>query len=154
MAQASVIVVPTDFSAASSAALEQAKELARRLGQGVALVHVIDEGFYYVSPIGVPPVPSTYLSDLERRLLEYLESLAASVRESGVPCEAVMRRGQSAPQVLAYLEEVRPSMVVMGTHGRTGWKHALLGSVAERVVQRAHCPVLVVPDPERGKAAG
>ncbi|HEU4412749.1 MAG TPA: universal stress protein [Polyangiaceae bacterium] len=151
MAQASVIVVPTDFSAASSAALDYAKELARRLGQGIALVHVIDEGFYYVSPVGVPPVPATYLSDLERRLLEHVEALAASVRDAGVPCEAIVRRGQSAPQILDYVEQARPSMVVMGTHGRTGWKHALLGSVAERVVQRAHCPVLVVPDPERGK---
>lgn len=151
MAQASVIVVPTDFSAASSAALDQAKELARKLGLGVALVHVIDESFYYVSPVGVPPVPANYVSDLERKLLEHLESLAASVRESGVPCEAVVRRGQSAPQVLAYLDETNPAMVIMGTHGRTGWKHALLGSVAERVVQRAYCPVLVVPDPSRGK---
>ncbi len=151
MAQAPVLVVPTDFSAASNAALERAKELARRLGEGIALVHVIDDSFYYVSPLGVPPVPTTYLSDLEQRLLDHLAGMAASVREAGVPCEAVVRRGQTAPQVLAYIDEIKPSMVVMGTHGRTGWKHALLGSVAERVVQRADCPVLVVPSPDREK---
>lgn len=153
MAQASGIVVPTDFSAASAAALERAKGLARQLGESITLVHVIDEGFYYVAPVGVPPVPATYVNDLERRLIEHLTELAAEVSAAGVPCEAVVRRGQAAPQVLAYLEEVTPSMAVMGTHGRTGLKHALLGSVVERVVQRAHCPVLVVPDPERGKAS-
>ncbi|HEU4537855.1 MAG TPA: universal stress protein [Polyangiaceae bacterium] len=145
MAHAPVIVVPTDFSSASTAALERAKDLARKLGEGIALVHVIDEGFYYVAPLGVPPVPTTYLNDLEQRLLEHLGGLAAAVREAGVPCEAVVRRGQAAPQVLAFVDEINPTMVVMGTHGRTGWKHALLGSVAERVVQRANCPVLVVP---------
>lgn len=152
MVHAPVIVVPTDFSAASNEALERAKVLAQRLGEGIALVHVIDEGFYYVSPVGVPPVPATYLSELEQRLLDHLAGVAASVREAGVPCESVIRRGQAAPQVLAYLDEVKPSMVVMGTHGRTGWKHALLGSVAERVVQRAPCPVLVVPSPGRDAA--
>ncbi|MCU0684120.1 MAG: universal stress protein [Polyangiaceae bacterium] len=145
MAHAPVIVVPTDFSPASTVALERAKELARKLGETIALVHVIDEGFYYVAPLGVPAVPATYLSELEQRLIEHLGGIAASVRESGVACEAVVRRGQAAPQVLAYIEELNPTMVVMGTHGHTGWKHALLGSVAERVVQRAACPVLVVP---------
>jgi nucleotide-binding universal stress UspA family protein len=148
MAQTSVIVVPTDFSPTSAAALERAKEFARKLGEGIALVHVVDQGFYYVSPLGVPPVPPTYVSELEQKVLEHVEGIAASVRAAGIACTAVVRRGQAAPEILSFLDEARPSLVIMGTHGRTGVAHALLGSVTERVMQRAKCPVLVVPSVE------
>jgi nucleotide-binding universal stress UspA family protein len=89
------------------------------------------------------------LRDLEGRLGERLEACAGLARGAGVACRTAVLRGPAAPRILDYLERAEPSLVVMGTHGRTGWRHALLGSVAERVVQRAPCPVLVVPDPER-----
>lgn len=143
------IVVPYDFSSAAKAALEQAKELALRLGGGLELVHVVDESAYYVMPIGVPPVPPTFLRELEEKLREHLEREAEGVRKAGLSCETAVLRGLAAPTLLAHVEKTKPRLVVMGTHGRTGWRHALLGSVAERVVQRARCPVLVVPDPER-----
>lgn len=148
-ASASLIVVPYDFSPSSKAALKQAVEFARNLGARLGLVHVVDESAYYLVPINVPPVPPTYLRELEMRLSEHLEGVAAPVRKGGLACETMVLRGLAVPKILAHLDEAKPLMVVMGTHGHTGWRHALLGSVAERVVQRARCPVLVVPDPER-----
>jgi nucleotide-binding universal stress UspA family protein len=144
-----LLVVPYDFSSASRAALAQGVEFARKLGARLQLIHVVDESAYYVLPFPVPTVPPTYLLELEARLGEHLESVAKSVRDEGIACETAVLRGLTAPKVLDHLEETKPLMVVMGTHGRTGWRHALLGSVAERVVQRASCPVLIVPDPER-----
>jgi nucleotide-binding universal stress UspA family protein len=146
---APLLVVPYDFSPASRAALERGVEFARKLGASLQLVHIVDESAYYLVPINVPPVPPVYLRELEARLSDHLESTAKPVRDAGLACETVVLRGLAAPMILAHIEETKPLMVVMGTHGHTGWRHALLGSVAERVVQRARCPVLVVPDPER-----
>jgi nucleotide-binding universal stress UspA family protein len=148
-APAPLIVVPYDFSSASRAALERAIDFAQKLGARLELVHVVDESAYYLGPLSVPPLPPPYLRELEERLGEHLESNAGPARKAGLVCTTAVLRGLAAPKLLALVEEAEPLMVVMGTHGRTGWKHALLGSVAERVVQRARCPVLVVPDPER-----
>lgn len=146
------IVVPVDFSPSSKGALERAQELASRLGATLTLVHVLDETFYAFTPPGMPPLPPAYLSDLEERLLGHLETDATEVRKAGVPCDVKVLRGHPANALLAFLDEAKPVMAVMGTHGRTGWQHALLGSVAERVVRRASCPVLVVPDADRPRA--
>jgi nucleotide-binding universal stress UspA family protein len=148
-APAPLIVVPYDFSPASKAALGRAVEFARTFGARLGLVHVVDESAYYVVPFDLPSVSPVYLRELEERLGGHLEGVAGPVREAGLACETAVLRGLIAPTILAHVEEVKPWMVVMGTHGLTGWRHALLGSVAERVVQRARCPVLVVPDPER-----
>lgn len=144
-----LIVVAYDFSPASKAALKHAEEFALRLRARLALVHVVDQSAYNIVPFGIPPVPPTYLHQLEARLGEHLELDAEPVRKAGLACETTVLRGLAAPEILAYLEETKPWFAVMGTHGRTGWRHTLLGSVAERVVQRARCPVFVVPDPER-----
>jgi nucleotide-binding universal stress UspA family protein len=148
-AKAPLLVVPYDFSPASKAALEHAKGLAPRLGARLELVHVVDESAYYVVPLPVPTMPPPFLRELEERLAGHLEQDAEAVRKQGLACEATVLRGLAAPTILSHVGEFEPLMVVMGTHGHTGWKHALLGSVAERVVQRARCPVLVVPDPAR-----
>ncbi len=144
-----LIVVPYDFSPASRAALERAIDFAQKLGARLELVHIVDESAYHFMPLGVPPLPPPYLRELEERLGEHLEGSAEPARKAGLACTAAVLRGPAAPTLLALVEEAKPLMVIMGTHGRTGWKHALMGSVAERVVQRARCPVLVVPDPDR-----
>ncbi len=148
-APAPLVVVPYDFSPAAKAALEQAVELAPKFGARLELVHVVDESTDYIVPIDVPPVPSLYLRELAERLGVYLEGSAGPAREAGLSCETRVLRGLAAPEILDRLEATRPMMVVMGTRGRAGWRRALLGSVAERVVRRARCPVLVVPDPAR-----
>jgi universal stress protein A len=145
-------VVPVDFSTCSRAALARAKELAPTFGARLTLVHVLDENYYAFTPPGLPPLPPAYVSDLEERLRGHLDAEAAELRNAGVPCDVEVVRGHPVDALLDYLGRTKPALVVMGTHGRTGFAHALLGSVVERVVRRAGRPVLVVPDPERAPA--
>jgi nucleotide-binding universal stress UspA family protein len=144
-----LVVVPYDFSPPSKAALDRAVGLARPLGARLQIVHVIDDSAYYLVPFGVPPLVPPALRELEGRLGAHLASVVGPLRQAGVGCETTLLCGRPAPTLLDYAEEAGPFMIVMGTHGRTGWRHTLLGSVAERVARRARCPVLVVPDPER-----
>jgi universal stress protein A len=126
------LLVPTDFSVCSMRALRYAEELARRFGAEVALVHV-DESL----------VARSELSGLREAVAEEeLERLVALLQARGVPARAVVRSGGAAEEITAETE--RADLVVMGTHGRTGLAHVLMGSVAERVVRHASCPVLTV----------
>jgi nucleotide-binding universal stress UspA family protein len=74
-----------------------------------------------------------------------LEAEQERVRASAVETKTVTRSGRAAPEIVAYAKEIAADLIVMGTHGRGGFQHALLGSVAERVVHHSPCPVLVVP---------
>ena len=118
------ILVPTDFSQTSDAALAQARELASALGASLHLVHVVE--------------------DASRS-----ECLAASL-EAGLGYETALLTGPAARTIVEYATTRRFDLIVMGTHGRTGVAHLLLGSVAEQVVRTASCPVLTVREqPER-----
>jgi nucleotide-binding universal stress UspA family protein len=137
------ILVPTDFSAHSSAALDRALELAGSLSARVVLLHS-----YFVSPPAVTGefwvLPPDFMSELRAATCAELEQLAKRGAEAGVRCEY---RASPAPAVEAILDVAKllpADLIVLGTHGRTGLKHAVLGSVAERVVRLAPCPVLTV----------
>lgn len=116
-------MVATDFSPASEPALRVALEYARRLGARLHIVHVRWPG--------ADPGPD-----------ERLEALGLS---AGVPVATAVLAGAPASQIVDYARRHRATLVVIGTHGRTGISRALIGSVAERVVRTAPCPVLVVP---------
>lgn len=120
------ILFPTDFSEASRRAGETALALARHFGARLVVLHVI------------PPV-----TDPDPRRAA-LRSLAAELA-ADVPVEAETVAGVPARQIAAYASRHHVDVIVMGTHGRTGVSHALLGSVAEAVLRRAPCPVLTVP---------
>ena len=72
--------------------------------------------------------------------------------DKGIPVEMTTLQGRAAPEIVAHAKKIGADLIVMGTHGRSGFQHALLGSVAERVVHHSPCPVLVVPARERGAA--
>ncbi len=138
------ILCPVDFSEASAGALKAAAGLARRFDASLTLLHV-DVVPGSVIPEALLPTPPEVATDLtapaSRPLLEWrerAERLGASRVE--------LRRsiGQPAAEILAFIDQGAFDLVVIGTHGRTGLGHLLVGSVAEEVVRRSRCPVLTL----------
>ena len=137
------ILVPTDFSEPSNAALELAIDLAQRFDAELELFHA-QELPAYIFPDGVVPISPGIIADLDRATRAELDRLAARVQNAGVRVSTSHSIGAHHTEILRRAEEIGADLIAMGTHGRTGIKHALLGSVAERVVRRAPCPVLTV----------
>lgn len=135
------ILVPIDFSASSRDAMESAAGLVERGGQGITLLHVIELPVNYH---GEPKIEGL-MEMLDKRGTELLDQWAAELRAKGaVTVTARSRIGRPASEVLAVLEELPGfDLVITGSQGRTGLTRALLGSVAEKIVRHAPCPVLV-----------
>lgn len=142
----------TDFSEGAGRALETAIRFAKLLGAAIDLVHVYsmvpsvpDGGFP-----GTIPAPEPVL-DVRAEIEAQLTALAARVREAGLECETAALVGDTADQILTRASNDGAEMIVMGTHGRTGLKRVLLGSVSQKVLRRTKLPVLVVPVSERNR---
>jgi nucleotide-binding universal stress UspA family protein len=139
------ILVPTDFSAPADAALTYALGLASQLGATVSLVHVFDDamGVHSGGYVPIPPgLQGEIVADLRRRLAE----VAARRGHSELNPQVLI--GPVARAIVDGARESQADLIVMGTHGRHGMAHLLLGSVAERVVRTATCPVLTVRPPD------
>ena len=137
------ILVPVDFEEASEHALVAATDLAKTFGAKLVLVHAYELPFYPY-PGGASPVPSTDLPKAIRDAATAgLDTLVARVKGK-VPVEAVLKIGPPADEILYAAKEKNADLIVMGTHGRKGIAHVLLGSVAEKVLRRATVPVLTV----------
>jgi nucleotide-binding universal stress UspA family protein len=140
------ILVPTDFSPPSAAAVAMAKELAARFGASIQLLHVLEDpyaaGNYAPEVYGYVPagLRETWQRTAETQLLA-----AFPVRErEAFRGNAAVVFGSPARTIVEYADTNGFDLIVMGTHGRGGVAHLLLGSVAERVVRTARCPVLTV----------
>ena len=141
------IIVPTDFSYASDAALGYARMLAARFGASLHLLHVVDEpGSWSEVYAAIPDIRDRLSADAGRRL----EALAACIPPPLQVTSAVIC-GAPVPTIVKVAESTGADLIVMGTHGRRGMGHLLLGSVAERVVRLAPCPVLTVRDHAAGQ---
>jgi nucleotide-binding universal stress UspA family protein len=145
------ILHPTDFSACSRQAFEKACDLAAQNGGRVIVLHAI---FPAAVMPGEAPVYVEYEDEAEAR--RQLDQILP--RQSEVPVEHQLVPGQPVDAILNAAHEHRADLIVMGTHGRRGVSRLLLGSVAEQVLRRADCPVLLAkPAPEAsappGKAA-
>jgi nucleotide-binding universal stress UspA family protein len=147
------ILLATDFSEASDAAVALAADLARRFSAQLILFHAhAVPSFAY--PDGMMPVPSTVLMDLEHTIEAELSRVAAGLRAQGIAVETCHAIGPAAAEICRAAGEHGAELIVMGTHGRGGLRYALLGSVAEKVVRHATCPVLTVhPDEHPAHAA-
>ncbi len=134
------ILVATDFSQGSDQALERAIQFAKQTGARVAIAHAIEPAIEFPMAGTYTDIGGYYASvDLA------LAARAAKVAQAGVLCTTKILEGSVASEIAAWAREIGASMIVQGTHGRTGLAHALLGSVAEKVVRQAACPVLTVP---------
>jgi nucleotide-binding universal stress UspA family protein len=136
------ILVAHDFHATSEAALNFALSVAARFGASITVVHA-----YEIPSMGAPEVlvlATDYLSQITAAARKSLDDVVARARESGVPVESELREGAAWSQINEVARARHADLVVVGSHGRRGLPRALLGSVAEKVVRTAPCPVLVV----------
>lgn len=136
------ILVPTDGSAGSSAAVEHAIELAREHDATLRALYVVNETALAGASVEVPwEGLYTHLKEEGERALEEVRELTAA---SEVPLETVLREGRPSQLIVDEAAESGCDLIVMGTHGRSGLDRLLLGSVAERVVRTAPVPVMTV----------
>ena len=136
-------LVPIDFSEYANQALEYAIGLASKLSARVTLLHVIQPLPLGGVDMSVTP-PYTYLQDLEAELTSSMQAYLERVTAAGLEGEIVVLHGVPFQEILETAKTQQVDLIVMGTHGRTGFQHLLLGSVAEKVVRLAPCPVLIV----------
>jgi nucleotide-binding universal stress UspA family protein len=143
------ILLPTDFSDASRHACEQAVALARWYGSTVVALHVHSPLLQSASMLGTPPyglgVPAYDEAAELRRLEEQTRSFVEPASRAGVPVDVLVDVGHPAHQILERAGALPADLIVIGTHGHGGFQHLVLGSVAEKVLRRAPCPVLTVP---------
>jgi nucleotide-binding universal stress UspA family protein len=144
------ILVPTDFGEAADAALNYARALARNFGASIDVLHVAEDasarmfaGEVYIA------VPPTLQEDIERQARMELDKRVIDNDQAPVPMRPVVVASNApALTIVNYAKETRADLIIMGTHGRGPMAHLFMGSVAERVVRLASCPVLVVRHPE------
>ena len=134
------ILVPTDFSAHAKHALDYAMHLAEPLRATLTLLYVI-----YLPPLAEANL-TVQMDDIETQSRRRLEAEAQRVHDAGLPVKTQLVHGVPWQQIVETAQDQHVDLIVMGTHGRTGIEHILLGSVAEKVVRLAPCPVLVVRD--------
>lgn len=141
---------PIDFSDASRAAMEVAADVARRNGGELHLMHAYPIPGY-TFPDGSVVASPAMMQDLSDEAQRHLEEWRKDAERMGAPGVTTAKAvGEPAHEILAWAAEGKLDLLVVGTHGRTGLEHALMGSIAERVVRRAKCPVLTV-HPSGGK---
>jgi nucleotide-binding universal stress UspA family protein len=148
------ILAPTDFSAHSEQAVRYACRLAERLGAELHLINVLSE----IIPAGpdpllMPIMPPQFYQENEERARETLARLLDPSWGEPSAVTTAVQWGSPVEAIVDYAREQHIDMIVIATHGRTGLSHVLLGSVAERIVREAPCPVLTIRNSKRAVAA-
>jgi len=151
MDKAKKILAPTDFSELSLTGVRHALEMARSGGAEVIVYHVIAVGDNWFSTYEELNPARPLLETETRRLEEFVKEKLADYHGL-VEIRQVVEIGSPHASIVEKAEAEEVDMIVMSTHGRTGIDHMLIGSVTEKVVARAACPVLTIPPPERRAA--
>jgi len=139
------VLAPSDFSESSEEALRQACWLAERFGAELHVLHVLTE----IVPTGpdplmMPVMPPQFYQDDEDKAHRSLEGVIKPSWGKPPSIKTAVRWGSAAEAIVDYAAEQAIDLIVISTHGRTGLSHILLGSVAERIVREAPCPVLTI----------
>jgi universal stress protein A len=143
------LLVPMDFSDTAKKALQYALPLAAAFEAEVLLLHVVPPCTLPADLGYLPPEVAVGAREILNFAREELARLCAREARSGTRCRADVRQGSPWQEIVAAARETSTDLIVLATHGRTGVQHVLLGSVTERVVRHAPCPVLVVRERER-----
>jgi len=141
------ILVPVDFSKGSDRAVAQAEALAAALGADVELFHAYQLPVFALPDSSVTVSP-TYIADLTDRAQRELNKHRDILRARGVAATTKLLEGNPADSIVERATALNALMIVLGTHGHSGFRRFLLGSTAERVVRMATVPVLTVHLPE------
>lgn len=143
------ILVPIDFSDNSDVALTYATGLADLAGGSLHLLHVLQNplGAGWAAEVYVPP-PAEFFEQVERDARDHLAGLLTAEQQKKYRAEIACLTGSPFLEIIQFAKEHGIDLIVMGTHGRGAVSHLLMGSVAERVVRKAPCPVLTIRHPE------
>lgn len=143
MAGKNIIVVPTDFSELSKAALPWARRLAEQMQAEIHCIYVVEEPHIYAT-LDMGPVPIPSAAELTRSAEKRMANFAsAQLKELGSITTKVLV-GRPAEEVVRYAKDKGAALLIMTTHGYSGVKHVLLGSTTEAVLRHATCPVLSI----------
>jgi len=139
------ILLPTDFSKSSAAALDYASTLAAETGATLHLVHVADDSPAYLAGYGGYEYPADFPTKLKQEIESRLEEVEPS--RAGVDMQRHYLTGTAVSEIVDFADREQIDLIVMGTHGRTGLSRILMGSIAEGVLRQADCPVLTIKQP-------
>jgi len=151
------ILAPTDFSKFSGFALEWAAYIAQCMKADLVFLHVIpeEEGKIFEEITGEGAIVrfpkgirEDVVQDRQKKLKEQYNMVVSGEIKSSLRVDEITRIGVPFLEIIKIAREKEVDLIVMGTHGRTGLAHVLIGSVAEKVVHHAHCPVLTVKHPQ------
>ena len=142
------ILCPTDFSELSVGAMQYAVQLAEKFGAQLHLLHVVDQTYQYwmaMGPEAVPagPTPEELMKTAKKQMEEFVGKYVPEKLQAST--EVVS--GRPFLEIIRIARERKSDLIVIGTHGRGALRQVLLGSVAEKVVRKAPCPVLTVREP-------
>jgi universal stress protein A len=138
------ILAPTDFSEYSKKAVASALELAKTFGAKLTLLHVVELPPYPVEGYVPPSLTATFLEDLERQASQDLGQIVPEAESAGLAVARLVAVGSPYRKIIDMAESEQVDLIVMATAGRTGVSHLVMGSIAERVVRTAPCPVLTI----------
>ena len=138
------ILAPTDFSEYSKKAVASALELAKKFGAKLSILHVVELPPYPVEGYVPPSLTATFIEDLEREASQELAQVVPEAEGAGVEVARLVAVGTPYRKIIDMAEAEQVDLIVMATAGRTGFSHLIMGSIAERVVRTASCPVLTI----------
>ena len=144
------IICPVDFSEPSNEGLNAAIELAESFSAELIIVNVV-----HVQPVVSPGIPTsgsgkTYYDEINALARQSLDEIVQNRVPKGVNVRSKVLLGQPAYEIITETEAEKADIIVMATHGWTGWRRFIFGSVAEKVVRLSPVPVLTIPKPEEG----
>lgn len=141
------ILCPIDYSVYSEKALKYAIEFAEKYNAKLYLMHVLDIRIYDITD---PELYNVNVIDKEtiNKLRERLHKCISEDTRKNIEVETIVIEGVPFSEIIKKAREYKVDLIVLGTHGRTGLSHAIMGSVAEKVVRKAPCPVLTIRHPE------
>jgi universal stress protein A len=139
------ILVPVDFSDASTNAVKYARRVGELMNADLIFINVIEPD----GSLALQAIHPVCIEELKANAEENLHGLVLAAREFGISgTRSMIRSGLPAHEIVEAAKESDVDLIVIATHGYTGWKHFCIGSTAERVVRAASCPVLVVREKE------
>jgi nucleotide-binding universal stress UspA family protein len=138
------ILAPTDFSEYSKKAVASALELAKKFGAKLSILHVVELPPYPVEGYVPPSLTATFIEDLEHEASRELAQVVPEAEAAGVEVARLVGVGTPYRKISDMAEAEQVELIVMATAGRTGFSHLIMGSIAERVVRTASCPVLTI----------
>lgn len=147
------IICPTDFSEASLEGVKAGNSIADTFSSELILVHIVSPILPVVAPVGVSESYdiSGYNKEMRSSAMQSISDLADKMISEGITAKGVILEGRAADRIVELANDQDADVIIIATHGVTGWKRLISGSVTEKVVRLACCPVLTIPVPSTSR---